>query len=172
MEGREILLDGVRQVIDWYEEALEPLTEDQLNHAPGGLGMSIGWNAWHWYRTIDNITHLVFKREKPLWITEGFAEKLDLPPMLQGTGMPSEEAMQITIKDASALKAYGQAVTLATIALIEGLDEATFDEMQMIKPLGEMPKWRVIRQVIMTHGFQHLGEIYAIKGQLGIHGPM
>jgi hypothetical protein len=40
--------------------------------------------------------------------------------------------------------------------------------MQMIRPLGEMPKWKVVRQVIMTHGFMHLGEINAIKGQLGL----
>jgi hypothetical protein len=26
----------------------------------------------------------------------------------------------------------------------------------------------VIRQVIMTHGFMHLGEINAVKGQLGL----
>ena len=38
----------------------------------------------------------------------------------------------------------------------------------LIKPLGEMPKWRVARQVIMTHGFMHLGEINALRGQLGL----
>ncbi len=42
------------------------------------------------------------------------------------------------------------------------------DEVQMVKPLGEMPKWKVVRQVIMTHGFMHLGEINGIKGQLGL----
>ena len=38
----------------------------------------------------------------------------------------------------------------------------------MVKPLGEMPQWRVYRQVIMTHGFMHLGEINTNKGMLGI----
>ena len=33
---------------------------------------------------------------------------------------------------------------------------------------GEMPKWKVLRQVVMTHGFMHLGEVNAIKGQLGL----
>src|SRR5688572_29081683 len=108
MDGREILLDGIQQVVDWYDEALLPLDEAQLNYHPGGLGMSIGWNAWHWYRTVDNITHLVFKKEKPLWITAGFAERLELPPMLQGTGMPGDEALSIQIKDATILRAYGE----------------------------------------------------------------
>jgi hypothetical protein len=45
---------------------------------------------------------------------------------------------------------------------------AKLDEVQMIKPLGEMSKWKVVRQVIMTHGFMHLGEINGIKGQLGL----
>ena len=44
----------------------------------------------------------------------------------------------------------------------------SLEEVQMIRPLGEMPKWRVLRQVVMTHGFMHLGEMNAIKGQLGL----
>jgi hypothetical protein len=30
-----------------------------------------------------------------------------------------------------------------------------------------MPKWKVLRQVVMTHGFMHLGEVNTIKGALG-----
>ncbi len=172
MDGREVLLDGIQQVVDWYDEALLSLTEEQLNYHPGGLGMSVGWNAWHWYRTVDNITHLVFKREKPLWITQAFYEKLELDPRQQGTGMPGDEAAAIKIKDADILRAYGEAVTAACLELLRSIDESVFSEMQRIDPLGEMPKWRVFRQVIMTHGFMHLGEIYAVKGQMGLQGPM
>ena len=84
LSAGEVLLDGIQQVVDWYDEALIGLTEEQVNHHPGGLGMSIGWNAWHWYRTVDNITHLIFKGEKPLWITQGYFEKLDLDGALGG----------------------------------------------------------------------------------------
>jgi len=38
----------------------------------------------------------------------------------------------------------------------------------MIRPLGEMPKWKVCRQVLMTHGFMHLGEMNLIRGILGL----
>lgn len=134
--------------------------------------MSIGWNAWHWYRTVDNITHLIFKGEKPLWVTQGYYEKLGLDPRLQGTGMPGDEAKAIEIRDIALLRAYGEQVTKACLALLRTLDEAVFAEEQEVKPLGVMPKWRIFRQVIMTHGFMHLGEIYALKGQLGISGPM
>ena len=36
------------------------------------------------------------------------------------------------------------------------------------KPLGEMPKWRVVRQVLMTHGFMHLGEMNVLRGMMGL----
>ncbi len=168
MDIRDILVDGIEQATEWYDEALAPLTAEQLNFLPGGKATSIGFNAWHWYRTADNITHFVFQKQKPIWMEQGYVEKLGLPPVAQGTGMSQEEAQALTIKDPAILREYGALVTAATLQFVKNVEPAILAEMQMVKPLGEMPKWRVIRQVVMTHGFMHLGEINAIRGILGL----
>jgi hypothetical protein len=66
------------------------------------------------------------------------------------------------------LREYSAAVAADCLAFLKQVPLETLEEVQMIKPLGEMPKWRVFRQVVMTHGFMHLGEVNAIKGQLGL----
>jgi hypothetical protein len=108
------------------------------------------------------------KKQKPLWLEQGYAERMQLPPIDQGTGMGLEEARAIHIADLAQLREYGNAVAKDTLAFLKDVPLATLEEVQLVKPLGEMPKWRMVRQVIMTHGFMHLGEINAIKGQLGL----
>ena len=88
-------------------------------------------------------------------------------PEATGTGMSMEDARALTFNLAD-LRDYGREVNKSTIDFLKGADMESLNVVQMIKPLGEMPKVRVIRQVIMTHGFMHLGEVNAIKGQLGL----
>ena len=168
MEARDILIDGVDQMTDWLDAALKDLTNEQVNHQPGGHGVNIGFNAWHVIRTADNITNFVMQNRKPpIWMAKGYNESWGLPPVAQGTGMSMEEAQSLTF-DQAKLRQYLAEVREDTLAFLKVVPLETLDEVQMVKPLGEMPKWRVIRQVVMTHGFMHLGEINAIKGQLGL----
>lgn len=168
MDYRDVLIDGIDQLNDWLDEALSPLTREQLNWLPAGKTVSAGFNAWHIIRTQDNITNFVFQRKQPIWVEQGYFEKFNLPKVDQGTGMDLAAAREIKITDAALLREYGAAVARDCNAFLKGVSLETLDEPQMIKPLGEMPKWRVFRQVVMTHGFMHLGEINAIKGQLGL----
>jgi uncharacterized damage-inducible protein DinB len=165
---RELLIDGVGQLNDWLDDALKDLSKDQLNWLPAGKTVSAGFNAWHIMRTQDNITNFVFQRKNPAWIEGGYFEKFGLPKVDQGTGMSLDDARALAINDQALLRDYGRAVQKETAAFLKAVDLSTLDEMQMIRPLGEMPRWKVLRQVVMTHGFMHLGEINAIKGQLGI----
>lgn len=168
MDIRDLLVDDITQMFDWTDEALAPMTTEQLNWLPEGKTVSAGFNAWHVYRTADNITHFVMQRQKPIWLEQGYADRMQLPPVDQGTGMGLEDARAIRINDIATLREYGDAVAKATLDYVKDVPLEVLEEVQMIKPLGEMPKWRVFRQVIMTHGFMHLGEINAIKGQLGL----
>jgi hypothetical protein len=167
MEVRDILIDGITQLGEWTEDALKNLKPDELNYLPDGRTVSIGFNAWHVYRTADNIVNFVMKREQPLWIRAGYLEKMGLPKVDQGTGMGLEDARAITIADGPLLLEYGNTVLGEVKDYLKTVPNEVLEEVQMIKPLGEMPKWRVFRQVIMTHGFMHLGEINAMRGSLG-----
>ncbi|MBA4180379.1 MAG: hypothetical protein C0506_07315 [Anaerolinea sp.] len=168
MDIRELLLDGVGQLNDWLDNALKDVSAEQMNWLPEGKSVSIGFNAWHVLRTQDNITNFVLQRKNPVWIEQGYFEKMGLPKVDQGTGMSLEDARAVRIPDPSLLLAYSSAVAKDCAAFLKTVPLETLDEIQMIRPLGEMPRWKVLRQVVMTHGFMHLGEINGHKGQLGM----
>jgi len=168
MEIRDVLIDGIDQMFDWFEEALINLTDEQVNWLPEGKTVSIGFNAWHIFRTADNITNFVFRKQPTLWQAREYAQKFALPPVAQGTGMGMDDARAIKVNDLSLLRDYGDSVRADTLGYLKAVDADALQVVQMVKPLGEMPQWRVFRQVIMTHGFMHLGEVNAMKGQLGL----
>lgn len=168
MEAREILVDGVDQMTEWLDTAIKDLNDEQTNFLPAGKTVSIGFNAWHVARTTDNISNFVMQdRKPPVWIEKGYAERMGLPKVDQGTGMEMETARAMKFEIA-ALRDYLGDVRVSALDFLKTVPLAKFEEMQMVKPLGEMPKWRMYRQVVMTHGFMHLGEINGIKGQLGL----
>lgn len=167
MDIRDVLVDGLTQLSEWMDDAIAPLSADQLNWLPDGKTVSIGFNYWHVVRTQDNIANFVFQRQPPVWVAKEYFEKFGLPKVDQGTGMDLAAARAITINDAGLLREYGREVTASVLSFVKNVDQAVLEEVQMIKPLGEMPKWRVVRQVMMTHGFMHLGEMNLIRGMLG-----
>lgn len=168
MDVRDFLIDGIGQLNQWLDDSLKVVSPEQLNWLPEGQSLSIGFNAWHILRTQDNITNFVMQRKNPVWMEDGFVERMGLPKVAQGTGMALEDARAIQIADPAMLLEYSASVAKNCAAFLKDVPLETLEEVQMIKPLGEMPRWKVFRQVIMTHGFMHLGEINAHKGQLGL----
>jgi hypothetical protein len=165
---RDVLIDGISQLTDWLDDGLKDLTPAQVNWLPEGKAVSIGFDVWHVARTTDNITNFVFKKNPPIWMTQGFAARLGLSERDQGTGMSLEMARALVISDPAVLREYSRKVGDDCLAYLKDVDPASLNEIQLIKPLGEMPRWRVFRQVVMTHGFMHLGEVNALKGIQGL----
>jgi hypothetical protein len=168
MDIRDIFIDGINQLADWTDTALDGLTPEQVNWLPEGRTTSIGFSAWHIMRTSDNIANFVFQKKQPLWMREDYVGRFGLPPVAQGTGMALDEARQVHVKDVALLREYGRRVTGEVTDFVKGVSPEFLAEVQLIKPLGEMAKARVIRQVLMTHGFMHLGEINLIRGMMGL----
>jgi len=168
MDVRDVLIDGVEQLNDWVHGGIESLSPDQVNWLPEGKSVSIGFNAWHILRTEDNITNFVLQKRMPVWVDQGYFERFGLPKVDQGTGMGLEDARAIRIDDVALLCEYGEKVGAQAIDYLKNVPLDELLEVQMVRPLGEMARWKVIRQVMMTHGFMHLGEINALKGQLGL----
>ena len=168
MDIRDVLIDGITQLHDWLDDGLKDLTPGQVNWLPEGKAVNIGFNAWHSFRTTDNITNLVFKKNPPIWMSQGYAPRLGLSEREQGTGMSLEAARELVVSDPALLREYGRKVGDDCLAYLKDVDPQSLNEIQMIKPLGEMPRWRVFRQVVMTHGFMHLGEVNVLKGIQGL----
>ena len=104
----------------------------------------------------------------PIWTESGYGQKLGLPPAAQGTGMSTEEAQALRIKDIPLFQEYTQRVWAGTEELFDAATPALLDKVVMVKPLGEMSVIQCLGQVGLTHGMTHLGEIELARTLVGV----
>ena len=151
-----------------FERAVNDLSPDEWHFIPQNYNNSIAFALWHATRTEDNIVRFVLQERRPtVWMEQGYHEKLGLHPTQQGTGMAAEDARSFRIKDVEVFMAYGRAAWASTDEYLSNPDEAAFERTVTVRPLGEMPAARALAQVVMTHSFQHLGEIDALRTMMG-----
>jgi hypothetical protein len=156
------------------DKALADLTPERLHAVPGGhpKANTVAWGLWHYTRTEDNVTRYVIQNRRPtVWLEGKYGERLGLPPVAQGTGMSTEEAHALRIKDVALFTEYMQKVWASTDELFATADAALLEKTVTIKPLGDMPAIRAIGQVCLTHGMTHFGEIELARTLVGA-GPV
>src|SRR6266850_1010751 len=152
MTTLELITIELRRLHKGLDASLNGLTPEQLHQVPAGhpSANTIAWGLWHYARTEDNVVRYILQARRPIvWAEGGYAEKLALPPVAQGTGMTTQEAQALRIKD------------------LANVDPAALDATVTIKPLGEMPAIRALMQVCVTHGFTHAGEIELARTLVG-----
>ncbi len=156
------------------DRAIADLTPEQLHAVPGGhpKANTIAWGLWHYVRTEDNVVRFVIQSRRPtVWAEGGYAERLALPPVAQGTGMSIEDAHALRIPDIALFKEYMQKVWASTDELFQKADAALLDKTVTIKPLGDMPAIRALGQVGLSHGMTHMGELELARTLVGA-GPV
>ena len=153
-----------------YDTFLAQLTPEQLHQVPAGHPRAnhIAWGIWHYVRTEDNVVRYILQARRPIvWAEGGYADKLGLPPVAQGTGMSTAESQALRIKDLGLFREYVSRVWASTDEYLAKVDPATLDTVVTIKPLGEMPAIRALAQVCISHGFTHVGEIELARTLVG-----
>jgi hypothetical protein len=167
----EFIESELKRLHAMLDASIADLTPEQLHAIPAGNPKAnhIAFEMWHYARTEDNIVRFILQNRRPtVWMEGGWAERLGLPPIMQGTGMSHEDAQSLRIDDIQMFRGYVDAVWASTANYLSNPDESTFDAPVTVKPLGEMPAIRALGQVCMTHGFTHLGEIELIRTLLGV----
>ena len=167
----EFLQAELRRLHTLMDRAVADLTPEQWHAVPGGRSRAntIAFEVWHYVRTEDNIVRFILQNRRPtVWMEGGWAERLGLPPVAQGTGMTTEEAQALRIRDLDAFKQYMQEVWRSTDEYLAAPDPTTFDRPVLVKPLGEMPAIRALGQVCMSHGFTPLGGLELARTLLGL----
>ncbi len=151
-------------------DAVQGLTEEQLHFRPLDRGNSIAFIIWHCVRTEDSVLNFLLQKKTPVWNAEGWDKKLDMDPRAQGTGMTTEEAAAVRIKDFAEFSKYMSNAFRVTEKFFENLNDEDLDQVHELAVLGKRKLYDVIGGTILQHGANHLGEIWYIKGLLGMKG--
>jgi uncharacterized damage-inducible protein DinB len=160
-----------RRINRQLDRALGDLTDEQWHTIPGSTGNSIAFIAWHYIRTEDNIINWIIQDRHPtVWMRGGWADKLGLPSVSQGTGMPVDEAQALRINDTAGFLDYMHQVRADTDQFLETWEPADYHTRILLKPVGEMTKLEALGQQGFPHGFGHIGEIQHIRCLLGLPG--
>ena len=170
MTTLELITIELRRLHKGLDASLNGLTPEQLHQVPAGhpSANTIAWGLWHYARTEDNVVRYILQARRPIvWAEGGYAEKLGLPPVAQGTGMTTQEAQALRIKDLALFREYVARVWASTDDYLANVNPAALDATVTIKPLGEMPAIRALMQVCVTHGFTHAGEIELARTLVG-----
>lgn len=150
------------------ERAVRDLTPDEWHFVPANYNNSIAFVMWHATRTEDNIVRFVLQERRPtVWMELGFHEGLGLHATRQGTGMSIEEARAFRLQDTGVFMDYVRAAWASTDEYLSNPDESALERTVTVRPMGEMPAARALVQVVMTHSFQHLGEIDVLRTMMG-----
>ncbi len=171
MELVEFLGHELRRLHAALERGTADLTPEQWHSIPGNnpAANTIAFEIWHYVRTEDNIVRFILQNRRPtVWMEGGWAEKLGLPPVAQGTGMSAADAQALRLNDLDGFKQYMQHVWQSTEDYLANPDREGFDTPVMVRPLGEMPAIRALGQVCVSHGFTHLGELELSRTLLGL----
>jgi len=142
MTAVEFIHADLRRLHGMLDKALADLTPAQLHTVPAGhpKANTLAWVFWHYARTEDNVVRFVLQKRRPtVWAEGGYAEKLGLPPVAQGTGMSTEEAQALRLKDLPLFKEYVQKVWASTDDFLAKTTPADLEATVTVKPLGEMP---------------------------------
>ena len=168
MTAAELVHVELKRLHQAIDGSLTGLTPEQRHMIVHPKANSIAWVVWHVARTEDNVVRFVLQnRRPPVWTEGGYAEKLGLPPVAQGTGMPTAEAHALRINDVELWSEYVRKVWASADEFFAGADAALFDKTVTVKPLGDMTVLRALTTVCVSHNNTHVGEIELLRTLVG-----
>src|SRR5438552_2235237 len=132
----ESLSTDLRRLHDVLDKSLDGLTTDQLHTVPAGhpKANTIAWNLWHYARTEDNVVRFVLQDRRPtVWVEGGYPERLGLHPAAQGTGMSTEEAHALRIRDVPLFAGYMKKVWASTEEYVQTLSAAEIGRQREVE---------------------------------------
>ena len=169
-ETLEFVRREIKSLHGLYNNVMQDIDDAQFNQVPAGGNQNIAFCLWHYVRTEDNIVQFIFQRQPTVWMTGGWDQKFGLDSKAQGTGFTDDEARSFRIGSVSDFKSYMSDVWKSTEAYLGQLAPEDLARNVTVRPLGEMPALRCLSDMVMTHGYRHLGEIEFAKGLTGKRG--
>jgi hypothetical protein len=173
MSGINYFRTALKDMHQNFLDAVKDLTDEQLHFRPLDKCNHIAFSLWHLARTEDMVINFLVQKKNPVWNAEGWDKKLGMDPRAQGTGMSEQDAAAVKIKNLQEFLGYVQSTFKATESWLETIKEEEMDQVHDLPVLGKRNLYQVIGGTALIHAAEHLGEIWLIKGLLGLkRSPM
>jgi hypothetical protein len=153
-----------------YVDAVKDLTDEQLHFRPLDKGHHIAFALWHLVRTEDLVLNFLLRKKTPIWNEQGWDKKLGMDPQSQGTGMNAEQAAAVRITNLKDFLVYMDAVSKGTDEYLGTLKDDDLGTVNDLPIMGKKSLYDVIGGTTLVHAAEHIGEIWYIKGLLGLKG--
>ena len=167
MEWRELIMDGYGRVLQILEEALDGLTQNDLNQQPHPDCNSMGWLTWHLTRVQDD--HIAdLMGEEQLWVNNGWHARFNRAPEPKdiGFGHSSEDVAAFRSPDVETLLEYHRTVLERSKRYIATLSTSDLDR-ELNEPWYQpLPTVGVRLVSIMSDNLQHAGQVAYLRGLL------
>lgn len=164
MDTHDLLADAFGRIEETYADIAEGLDAELMHHRPGGTGNPVGWLLWHLARVQDDHvagiagTDQAWEQWQPRFGLDNGTDDI-------GYGHSSAQVDAVRIPDPSLLTGYHADVHRATLACLDGLDDAGLD--RVVDRRWDPPVTAGVRLVsVIGDCLQHLGQAAYVKGLL------
>ena len=169
MRAASIIAERITASGKSLREALEDLSDEEINAQPGPNDNPIGWMTWHMLRFEDRvISHIA--GEAQVWSESGggWHEKFGLPEAPDDTGVGHSLDQVLAIRPGREdLLGYFSAVREKTLALLEGLSDTHLDrEVDDIFPGRPRLPAGILLGRFFADTTIHCGQIFYVRGHL------
>ncbi|MEO6826634.1 MAG: DinB family protein [Microbacteriaceae bacterium] len=161
----ELLEDAFGRLRGVVRSVLDDADQRMLTYRPDRKANTIAWLIWHLTRVQDG--HIAELRGKePLWITDGWADRFDLPfdRHASGFGQSAEDVAAVRV-EADLLAQYYEDVHAQTIDYLHGLSDEDF--AAVVDTSWNPPVTLATRLVsIVSDDLQHAGQAAYVRGMV------
>jgi len=161
---KDVLLKSVDESQAYMNKSLNELNTEELAWNPKSDCNSVIFIYWHLARIEDMWINRVIKGGKPIYITDGWEQKMGIPPDEMGFGYDEDKLKSWIAPDIEVLKKYYEAVRKTTVEYINSIDgEELSREVSLrnrkITVLGSLSH-------LITEIALHAGQIDYIRGMI------
>jgi len=165
MDAAEYINVMLRDLHGGFRADVAPVTQDQFVHQTSEGANTIAFLFWHSTRWEDRLLH-EFAGEDSIWMIGNWAARLGLEPDDVGTGFSLDQMLAYQPAQEDVL-AYAEAVWAVSPTLVSSLTPERLDEpLDSARP--RMTVGRSIANLVVGHGWLHLGEVRFAKGLMGM----
>ena len=160
MDAKELILKSLEQSQGYLTKALDGLTQEEVAWSPGPECNSIAFTLWHTARVEDFLVNRVIRREKDLYTTEGWQEKLGTPDKAYQYSVEELQAWQTP--QLENLLQYVNSVRDKTMAFLESVPSEKLSELA--RPDRPPDTIGSILGGVSTETALHVGQIAYLRG--------